>query len=238
MTDPTVFQTLRETLSALESIQLAELCQQAEQWLAGVFAIDDLGKLSTTVATSFALIAAAEIGDKSQLVCMTLAARHRAMPVLAGSIAAFVLLNSLAVVFGAAIANWLPDYLVAAIVAVLFAVFGLHALRAEEDDEDNDGEIKEKSGHGIFFTTFLMITVAEFGDKTQLAVAALSSTAPPAAVWLGATTALAFTSALGIVAGRALLTKVPLSLLHKISGGIFLLLAALASYQAYLGYNR
>jgi len=238
MIDPTVFQTPRETISALESIQLAELCRQAEQWLTGVFAIDDLGKLSTTVATSFALIAAAEIGDKSQLVCMTLAARHKAMPVLAGSIAAFVLLNSLAVVFGAAIADWLPDYLVAAIVAVLFAVFGLHALGAEEEDEDNDGEIKEKSGHGIFFTTFLMITVAEFGDKTQLAVAALSSTAPPAAVWLGATTALAFTSALGIVAGRALLTKVPLSLLHKISGGIFLLLAALASYQAYLGYNR
>lgn len=235
MADPT---PLLATLEVLESVDLSALARATKQWLSATFAIDDIGKLSTTVATSFALIAAAEIGDKSQLVCMTLAARHRAMPVLAGSMAAFVLLNSLAVIFGAAIANWLPDYLVTTIVAVLFAVFGLQALRAEEEDKDNDGEIKEKSGHGIFLTTFLMITAAEFGDKTQLAVAALSSTAQPTAVWLGATLALALTSALGIVAGRALLTKVPLSFLHKISGGIFLLLAALASYQAYLSYNR
>ena len=83
-------------------------------------------QLSATTITSFALIAAAEIGDKSQLVCMTLASRHRGMPVIWGAIAAFALLNTLAVVFGAAIAKWLPDYIVAGTVALLFAAFGLH----------------------------------------------------------------------------------------------------------------
>jgi putative Ca2+/H+ antiporter (TMEM165/GDT1 family) len=192
----------------------------------------NLTQLAATSGTSFALIVAAEIGDKSQLVCMTLASRHRAAPVLWGAIAAFALLNTLAVVFGVAIANWLPDYLVAAGVALLFGVFGLHAL-FQQDDEDDDGEVIEKSGHGIFFTTFFLITVAEFGDKTQLAVVAFSSTALPFAVWLGSTLALAFTSALGVLAGRTVLQRIPLALLHKISGVIFLILAFLAAYRAY-----
>lgn len=157
------------------------------------------------------------------------------MPVLWGAVIAFAFLNTLAVVFGAAIAHWLPESMIAAAVAVLFAVFGIHALLAANGDDDDD-EIKEKSGHGIFITTFLMITVAEFGDKTQLAVVALSSTATPAAIWLGSTAALAFTSALGILAGRTILQKLPLTLLHKISGLIFLTIAILAGYRSYLEY--
>lgn len=188
----------------------------------------------TNTTTSFALIAAAEIGDKSQLVCMTLASRHRAAPVMWGAVAAFALLNTLAVVFGAAIANWLPEYLVAASVALLFAAFGVHAL-LNHDDDDDDEEVVEKSGHGIFLTTFLLITVAEFGDKTQLAVVAFSSTAQPLAVWLGATLALAFTSALGVWAGRTVLQRIPLNWLHKISGLFFLLLSVVAAYRAYQG---
>ena len=165
----------------------------------------NITELSATTATSFALIAAAEIGDKSQLVCMTLASRHRAIPVFLGAIVAFSFLNTLAVVFGVAIASWLPDTIVAATVAFLFAAFGIHSFRMQADDDDE--AVKEKSGHGIFFTTFLLITVAEFGDKTQLAVVALSSTAAPLAVWLGSITALASTSPLGIIPGSPSLKK-------------------------------
>ncbi|MEF8700008.1 MAG: TMEM165/GDT1 family protein [Candidatus Accumulibacter sp. UW26] len=194
-----------------------------------------LVELSATAATSFALIAAAEIGDKSQLVCMTLASRHRPMPVMLGAFAAFAILNTLAVVFGAAIASWLPEYVVGLTVAILFGVFGVHALRATESDDDE--EVEEKSGHGIFFTTLVLLTVAEFGDKTQLAVVALSSVHVPIAVWIGATLALAATSALGILAGRTILQKIPLVLLHRISGAFFLLLAVLAAYRAYVAYS-
>ncbi|MCM8596285.1 TMEM165/GDT1 family protein [Accumulibacter sp.] len=202
--------------------------------LASLFGTGSLVDLAASAATSFALIAAAEIGDKSQLVCMTLASRHRPMPVIIGAVAAFAVLNTLAVVFGAAIARWLPEYVVSAIVAVLFAIFGVHALRAGEGDEDE--QVEEKSGHGIFLTTFALLTVAEFGDKTQLAVVALSSTHPPAGVWLGATLALVSTSALGVLAGRTILQKIPLVLLHRISGAFFLVLAAMAAWQAYTAY--
>lgn len=200
-----------------------------------LLAAGNITEFSATAATSFALIAAAEMGDKSQLVCMTLASRHRPIPVLLGAIAAFALLNTLAVVFGVAIASWLPEPFIAATVAFLFATFGIHSLRIQEDGDD--GNVKEKSGHGIFFTTFLLITVAEFGDKTQLAVVALSSTVAPTAVWLGSTTALASTSALGILAGRTILQKIPLIVLHKISGTIFLVLSFFAVYRAYTSYT-
>lgn len=213
---------------------LQNLLQNYLQHFLSLLASSNFAEISATATASFALIVAAEIGDKSQLVCMTLASRHRAMPVLFGAIGAFTFLNTLAVVFGIAIAKWLPEYIVAATVAFLFAAFGIHALRVNEDDDAE--EIKEKSGHSIFFTTFLLITFAEFGDKTQLAVVALSSTTYPIAVWLGSTIALASTSALGILAGRTILQKIPLALLHKISGAIFLILALLAGYRAYVSY--
>lgn len=181
--------------------------------------------LSTAGAT-FLLIALAEFGDKSQLVCMTLAARHRGLPVILGAVAAFAILNLLAVLFGAAIAAWLPEWVVTAAVALLFAVFGISALRYEE--EDGDEEIAEKPSYGIFASTFLMIFLAEFGDKTQIAVAGMGSTADAMATWVGATLALACTSILGVVAGRRWLNRLPLKWIHRISGVFFLLLALLA----------
>lgn len=203
------------------------------QYFSGITFNEAVAALSSA-ATSFVLILAAEMGDKSQLVCMALASKHRPVPVILGAVAAFALLNGLAVGFGKVIANWFPEYVIAGMVALLFVVFGIQALRTVIEDENE--EIREKSGHGIFFTTFLLITFAEFGDKTQLAVVALSSTGNPVGVWLGSTLALATTSALGVLAGRTLLQKIPLELLHKIGGIIFLMLAGFAAVKSYRSY--
>ncbi|MEQ1546146.1 TMEM165/GDT1 family protein [Methyloglobulus sp.] len=198
------------------------------------FPFDEVQAILTAVATSFALILAAEMGDKSQLVCMALASKHRPVPVVLGALSAFAVLNALAVGFGKAIANWLPEYVIAAAVALLFIIFGIQALRTQLEDPHE--EVKEKSGHGIFFATFLLITVAEFGDKTQLAVVALSSTSSPIGVWLGSTIALGTTSALGVLAGKKLLEKISLELLHKIGGTLFLMLSGVAVVKAYQSY--
>jgi len=184
------------------------------------------GAWLSSASATFLLIALAEIGDKSQLVCMTLAARHRGMPVILGAVVAFALLNLFAVLFGATIAAWLPEWVVTSAVAVLFAFFGISALRFEAEDDDE--EIAEKPGHGIFATTFLMIFLAEFGDKTQIAVAGLGGTADAIATWVGATLALTCTSILGVVAGRRWLNRLPLHWIHRVSGVFFLLLALLA----------
>jgi putative Ca2+/H+ antiporter (TMEM165/GDT1 family) len=180
--------------------------------------------------SSFTLIALAEIGDKSQLVCMTLAARHRHWPVLLGASAAFLVLNALAVIFGAGVATWVPERVTAGIVAVLFGAFGIHALRRQDDEVSDD--ITERPGHGIFFSTLLLILVAEFGDKTQIAVAGLAGTMSPLPVWIGASAAVVLVSALGVWAGRTVLQRLPIIWLHRISGGIFLSFAILAAWRA------
>lgn len=185
-----------------------------------------LGNWLSSAGATFLLIALAEFGDKSQLVCMTLAARHRGLPVVLGAVAAFAILNLLAVLFGAAVAAWLPEWVVTLAVAALFAVFGISALRYQDEEEDE--EVEEKPGHGIFATTFLLIFLAEFGDKTQIAVAGMGSATDTAPVWLGATLALSCTSLLGVLAGRKFLHKLPLVWIHRISGLFFLALAVYA----------
>ncbi|MEW8194021.1 MAG: TMEM165/GDT1 family protein [Candidatus Thiodiazotropha sp.] len=184
----------------------------------------------STFLASFSLIGLAEIGDKSQLVCMALAARHRHWPVLMGAAVAFLVLNALAVVFGASIAAWVPERITTAIVALLFGAFGIHALLTQGDDES--AEIVEQPGHGIFFTTLLLILVAEFGDKTQIAVAGLAGSMAPLPVWIGATTALVMVSALGVWAGRTILQRLPIHWLHRLSGGLFLIFALVAGWRA------
>jgi len=179
--------------------------------------------------SSFVLIALAEIGDKSQLVCMTLAARHRHWPVILGASIAFLILNTLAVLFGAGVAAWVPEQLMAGMVAVLFGAFGIHVLLNQDGEESDD--VVEKPGHSIFFTTLLLILVAEFGDKTQIAVAGLGGSMAPLPVWLGATAALVMVSALGVWAGRTVLQRRPLFWLHRISGGVFLIFALLAAWK-------
>ena len=189
--------------------------------------LETFSSFPVALASSFSLIGLAEIGDKSQLVCIALAVRYRAMPVLMGAIAAFALLNLAAVLVGAAVANWLPEHIITAVVGVLFLLFGLHAFISSDIEEEND-IADDKDNHSIFFSTFLLITLAEFGDKTQIAVAGLASTADIAAVWLGSTLALTVTSGIGILAGRTILQRVPIILLHRMSGALFILFGVTA----------
>lgn len=184
----------------------------------------------STFLASLVLIGMAEIGDKSQIVCMALASRHRHWPVLLGAVVAFLILNTLAVVFGAGIAAWVPERITAGVVALLFGVFGIHALLAE--NSAGADEISDLPGRSVFFTTLSLIFLAEFGDKTQLAVAGLASNLAVLPVWMGATIALIAVSALGVWVGRTLLQRLPVHWPHRIGGAIFLIFAFVAAWRA------
>jgi len=185
----------------------------------------------STIFSTFTLISLAELGDKSQLVCMTLAARHRHWPVILGAASAFIILNTLAVLFGAGVAAWVPEKVLAGVIAILFGVFGIHALRTQAEEEDTE-IVQERPGHTVFITTLTLIFVAEFGDNTQIAVAGLAGSLESIPVWIGATIALVLVSILGVWAGRTLLQRLPLVWMHRLAGGIFLLFAALAAWRA------
>jgi putative Ca2+/H+ antiporter (TMEM165/GDT1 family) len=187
-----------------------------------------------TASTAFGLIALAELGDKTQLVCMILATRHPYGPVLLGAVLAFAVLNGLGVLFGATLAAWLPEWVTAAVVAILFAAFGVKTLYQVGAETV---EVEEPSNRGVLFSTFVLIFVAELGDKTQLAVAGLASTQAAFPVWVGGTLGLAAISALGVLAGRTVLQRLPLPLLHAVSGALFLLLAVLGGWRAVAAFT-
>ncbi|PJC87127.1 hypothetical protein CSW98_04280 [Vibrio sp. HA2012] len=176
---------------------------------------------------TFGVIFLAEMGDKSQLVCMTLASRHRAKPVAAGAIAAFCLLNILAVTLGNSLTHLIPQHWLTYIAAGLFAAFGIQALLCKEEPEDDVSDEPRKSGRSIFLTTFMLIFLAELGDKTQLAVITMGTTYSPLSVWLSATLALGATSLIGIYAGKKFLSHINIQWLHRINGIFFITLAGM-----------
>ncbi|MBF0146971.1 MAG: TMEM165/GDT1 family protein [Magnetococcales bacterium] len=181
-----------------------------------------------TIGTSFLTIFLAELGDKSQLVCMTLAARYRGGPIILGAMIAFAILNALAVVFGAALTQWIPESWLIIGVALLFAFFGIQALRASGAEEGAEGSTAPLGRHGVFMTTFLMIFLAELGDKTQIAAAGLAVTAPAFPVWIGATLGEGCSVLLAVVVGQKWLHRVAVKTVQRVSGLFFLLLAGLA----------
>ena len=183
-------------------------------------------ELFSSYLLTFSVIFLAEMGDKSQLVCMTLASRHKARPVALGSIAAFGLLNLLAVTVGTSLTHVIPQHWLTLIAAGLFATFGLQALLSKEDTEESSDN-NPKTGRSIFITAFMMIFLAELGDKTQLAVITMGATYSPVCVWLSATLALSATSLIGIYAGRKFLSRINIEWLHRINGIFFIVLAIL-----------
>lgn len=173
----------------------------------------------STAAQTLGVIGLAELGDKSQLVCLALASRAPAGPVLAGAAAAFALLNTIAVGAGFAAAGLLPEVVLSGAAGLLFLALGFHTVwTAGSLEEAPDPPPVRRP----FATTFALLVVAEMGDKTQLAVAGLASVEDPAAVWIGATLALVGTSAVAVAAGRSLGARVPVAWLHRAAGVAFL----------------
>lgn len=178
---------------------------------------------------AFGLVAVAELGDKTQLVCIALAARHRFQPVLIGATLAFAVLNTLAVAVGAAFGELIPEQVLLWVVAALFAIFGVLTLLGGDDDDEVDEPASDRS---VLWTAFGMLFLAELGDKTQIAVAALAATRDAVPTWIGATLALVGVSALGIWVGRAALARLPERWIRRAAGAIFLLFAVLTAWSA------
>ncbi|PLX46053.1 MAG: hypothetical protein C0609_01570 [Deltaproteobacteria bacterium] len=178
----------------------------------------------TDFIKAFTLIFLAEMGDKTQIILMLLAARHSWSRVFGGAALAFSILGIIAVAAGQLLYSYLDPRWVGIAAAILFAVLGVMALRASEDD-DESGAIK---GRSVFWGVFGLIFLAELGDKTQLATVSLAATVKaPAGVFLGATLALWAVSILGIFFGATIMRRVPERIMKRVAGIIFLLFAAI-----------
>lgn len=174
----------------------------------------------SVAASSFMLLFLAEMGDKTQVIAMTLAHRYRPLPVITGVLTAFLVLNGLAVLVGEALFYYVPQSLILMASGSLFWFF---AYRSWQDSGvDDDETATPTGGYGAWIASFSLILLAELGDKSQLTMIALAAgTGDPAAVLLGGTLALWAVSLMGIVLGYTLLRRLPKVSIHRAAAALF-----------------
>jgi len=174
---------------------------------------------------TFGLIALAEMGDKTQLIAIALSARYSRTHVFAGLMAAFIVLTALAVGVGEVAVAFIGPEIIGIAAGLLFILFGVITILI--DDGDN-GDVKNPGARSAFMTAFSLIALAELGDKTELAVIALSAQYhAPIMVFFGAVLGLGLVSALGVAIGGKLQTMVPMDKLRIGSGILFLVFGVL-----------
>ncbi len=167
---------------------------------------------------SLGLIFVAELGDKTQLVALTLATRFKAAVVLAGVCVATLLVHAFSVVLGDLTGKILPHEWIVLLSGLAFLAFGLWTWRGDRLDGE-DGKV------GRITSPFLIVAVtfflAELGDKTMLGTVTLATRYSPIQVWLGSTLGMVLSDALAIWVGQALGQRLPEKAVRLGAAGIF-----------------
>lgn len=170
------------------------------------------------IATAFAVVFLAELGDKTQLVALTLAGRYPAVKVLAVLGADIVLLQTLSVTAGALISRAVPDRAIAMGAGLLFLGFAVWTWRSANEDEDDDEGGATRAGLVSVAVAFFL---AELGDKTMLTTAGLAADRGAVPVWIGSFGAMLAATALAVITGKALTTRVATRTLRRIGAFAF-----------------
>jgi len=180
---------------------------------------------SFLVSTS--VVALAEMGDKTQLLALMLAARYRSrLPIVAGIAVATVLNHALAAAFG----NWLASLVEPGMLRWLLAGSFL-AMAVWMLFPDKESGMKDGRSLGVFGTTLLAFFLVEMGDKTQIATVALAARYPSlVAVVAGTTLGMLLANVPVVYLGERLLRRVPLRLLQRVAAASFAALGLLALY--------
>jgi putative Ca2+/H+ antiporter (TMEM165/GDT1 family) len=188
----------------------------------------------TTVLVSLSVVFLAELGDKSQLMAMTYALRHRWWVVLSGvGIAAF-LVQGLSVMIGHFLGLTLPERPIAFAAAIAFLLFAVWTWR-EGRAGDKDQEVQVAEPRHVLLAVVSSFILAELGDKTMLATVALASNHNWAGVWIGATAGLVIADGVAIAMGAVLHKRLPEHFLHGLAGLLFLLFGLWLLFDGALG---
>jgi putative Ca2+/H+ antiporter (TMEM165/GDT1 family) len=187
------------------------------------------------IATTFALIFLAELPDKTALASLVLATRYPGRYVFLGAAGGFTVQVAIAVAAGSLLAL-LPHRVLEGVVAALFLIgAGLMLWHSRGDGEpvEQAPEVKPVSSPWrATLVSFSVITVAEFGDLTQIVTANLAAKYDWPSVAVGAVVALWAVAAIAILGGQALLRWVPLKVVIRAAAAIMLALAGFSLYSA------
>ncbi len=172
--------------------------------------------------TSTAVVALAEIGDKTQLLAILLATRFRKpMPIVAGIFAATLANHFLAALVGAQVAAILDGQWFRYAIAISFIAMAAWTLIPDKLD---DGDQKP-ARFGAFVTTLIAFFLVEMGDKTQVATVALGARFYDVIpVTMGTTLGMMIANVPAVFLGHEVLKFVPLHIVRRIAAGLFLVI--------------
>jgi putative Ca2+/H+ antiporter (TMEM165/GDT1 family) len=183
----------------------------------------------------FPIIFLGELPDKTMFASLVLSTRGRPILVWLGAAAAFAVHVVIAVTIGVAIFHLLPHRAVQAIVAAMFFVGAVLALR-EARKERNEEELIERevaSHQRVAVTAFLVIFLAEWGDLTQILTANLAAHYHDAlSVGVGAVLALWAVAALAVAAGQSVLRVVNIVTIRIATAVVLFALTGWAVWEA------
>ena len=183
---------------------------------------------------SLVMIFIAELGDKSQLLALSLATCYNTKVVLWG-----IFFSTLAVhVFSSAIGSFmgglLPTDWIMFIAGISFIAYGFWTLRGDALDDEDASCKRTIHPFWLVFTTFFM---AELGDKTMLGTVSLATTNPFLPVWIGSTLGMVISDALAIGVGKILGKNLPEQTVKVGAGMIFFVFGALTMYEGGKGFS-
>ena len=175
---------------------------------------------------STGIVALAEIGDKTQLLSLVLAARYRRpWPIVWGILIATTVNHALAGALGAWVTTVLSPQMLRWGLGLSFLAMAAWMLVPDKLDE---GEASRASGHSVLLATVVAFFLAEMGDKTQIATVMLAAQYQAwATVVVGTTLGMMLANVPVVFLGDRITRRLPITLVHRIAAGVFAVLGVL-----------
>ncbi|KFX68271.1 membrane protein [Pseudomonas taeanensis MS-3] len=177
------------------------------------------------------IVALAEIGDKTQLLALLLAARfRRPWPIIGGIVVATLANHFVAAAAGNWVASLFSPATLSWMLTASFVAVALWTLIPDQLDDDENTRLKR---YGPFLTTLVAFFIAEMGDKTQVATVVLAAQYPHL-LWvvIGTTLGMLIANVPVVLAGNFAAERLPLTLIRRLAASAFAALALYAGYQA------
>jgi putative Ca2+/H+ antiporter (TMEM165/GDT1 family) len=171
-------------------------------------------------------VALAEIGDKTQLLALVLAARYRKpVPIVLGILVATLLNHALAGTVGAVLARLVDPQVMRWILGASFVAMAVWMLIPDKLEDEQQAKPPR---FGVFATTLVAFFLLEMGDKTQIATIALAAKYPGlAAVVAGTTFGMMVANVPAVLLGEVAATKLPLRIVRAVCAVVFAVIGVL-----------
>ena len=187
------------------------------------------------IAAVFPIIFVGELPDKTMFASLVLSTRGKPLSVWLGAAAAFLLHVVIATTIGVALFHLVPHRVLEGIVAFMFVVGAVLAIREARKEQQEEVLIEKESASGrrVVTTSFIVIFLAEWGDLTQILTANLAAHYhSPFSVGVGALLALWAVAALAVVGGQSLLRVINIRTVRIITAVVLFGLAGYTAWEA------